>query len=313
MASDLAALIADQDFQGLPPADKRTALSRATGDQSISGLSDPDTMQFVSRAMDKIKLTRPDLVAPPGVPTPQVPGNLAPSALDQAGVKMSFSAKGDLPFFYANDPNNASAEQNAGQFNTVTQRDMGQVAGATAGTMAGMVGGPTAVTGGIGVAKAALKAAPYVAASEGINLLRQKLGTAGKFIPSGAEMIPYFMMGGGKGSAASASAAEAGAAEGRIPVGKFTKEVPNPDPYKFKGAPDSMNLVQSTNVGKVGYEPDSRTMTVEYRNGMVYSYHGVPQEIYNSAKDSESIGSYISRNVKGRYETVRRGSVLTRK
>lgn len=99
----------------------------------------------------------------------------------------------------------------------------------------------------------------------------------------------------------------------RVPVGKFAKEVPNPDPYKFSGAPKSMDIVQSTNVGKIGYNPDAKVMTVEYKNGFVYSYDGVPQEIYNAAKESESIGSYISRNVKGRYETVRRGSVLVKK
>lgn len=99
----------------------------------------------------------------------------------------------------------------------------------------------------------------------------------------------------------------------KVPIGKLTKEVPNPDPYKFPSAPQSMDIVQSTNVGKIGYNPDKKVMTVEYKNGFVYSYDGVPQEIYNAAKASESTGSYISRNVKGRYDTVRRGSVLVKK
>jgi hypothetical protein len=116
------------------------------------------------------------------------------------------------------------------------------------------------------------------------------------------------------GTAAAKAAEEAEAGGTRVAVGKFAKELPNPAPYKFKGAPESMIPVQSTNLGMIGYEPDSRTMTVQYKNGgYVYSYHGVPQEIYDQAQESESIDSYLSRNVKGRYETVRRGSVLVKK
>ena len=49
---DLAGLIADQEFQGLAPTDKRTVLAKATGDQSFNELGDADTMSFVSKAMD---------------------------------------------------------------------------------------------------------------------------------------------------------------------------------------------------------------------------------------------------------------------
>src|SRR5260221_2066839 len=153
----------------------------------------------------------------PSVTRPQLPGDMAPTALEQAGVNMNFSAKGDLPFFSAKDPKNAAALQNASQFNDVTSRDLGNVAAATVGTMAGMTGGPTAVRGGLQVVKAAAKASPYVAASEGINYLRQKAGKAGKFIPPGAEMIPYFMMG-AKGAPEAPAAAE-GEAAASVPRG----------------------------------------------------------------------------------------------
>lgn len=306
MAGDIQGLVADSSFQGLSPEDKRSVLAGVTGDKSFNDLGDSDTMQFVAHVTDRAKLTRPDLFAPPGVPRPQVPMSQSALGPIQSGDPSQLPFGGmhggsyDIAF---RDPRGQISPE------TLKAEAVGGVAGAAASPFAAPLASRLPQ-----VAKAAAKAVPYVAASEGINLLRQKMGAAGKFIPSGAEMLPYFMMGGGsKGQAASESAAEAGAAEGRVPVGKFAKETANPNPYKFKGAPDSMDIVQSTNVGKVGYEPDSRTMTVEYRNGLVYSYHGVPQEIYNGAKDSESIGSYISRNVKGRYETVRRGSVLVNK
>lgn len=130
-----------------------------------------------------------------------------------------------------------------------------------------------------------------------------------------AEKIPSWLPLLATGSGAAASEAEAGAtaeAGTSVPVGKFTKERPNP-PYTGPRVPDKMDLVDSTNVTKMGYHPDSKTMMVEYRNGRVYEYRGVPKEIYSQAKDAESVGSYISRQVKGRYETNYRGSVLGKK
>lgn len=42
-------MVSDPDFQGLSPADKRSALFKLTGDSSFNGLSDAETMQFVQR------------------------------------------------------------------------------------------------------------------------------------------------------------------------------------------------------------------------------------------------------------------------
>jgi hypothetical protein len=46
---NVAGMVADPDFQGLAPADKRAALGKLTGDKSFAGLNDGETMQFVSR------------------------------------------------------------------------------------------------------------------------------------------------------------------------------------------------------------------------------------------------------------------------
>lgn len=46
---NIAGMIADPDFQGLSPADKRAALGKVTGDQSFASLNDGETMQFISR------------------------------------------------------------------------------------------------------------------------------------------------------------------------------------------------------------------------------------------------------------------------
>jgi hypothetical protein len=46
---NVSGMVADPDFQSLSPADKRAALGKLTGDSSFSGLSDAETMQFVSK------------------------------------------------------------------------------------------------------------------------------------------------------------------------------------------------------------------------------------------------------------------------
>lgn len=181
---------------------------------------------------------------------------------------------------------------------------MAKVAGAGIGAGAAVVGGPLVLP----AVKAGMKALPYVAASEGINYARDHV-PGGKYIPPGAELLPLLMAGGEGKAPAPEAEAETGSS---VKVGTFTKDRPNP-PYTGARVPENMELVDSTNITKVGYHADSKTMMVEYRNGRVYEYRGVPQEVFQNAKDSESVGSYISRNVKGRYETNYRGSTLGKK
>lgn len=95
-----------------------------------------------------------------------------------------------------------------------------------------------------------------------------------------------------------------------VQVGKLPAE--SGDPYAGPRTPD-MKMVDSTNLQKAGYDAKSQTMVVEFRNGRVYEYRGVPKEIYQQFNESESQGSFLSRNIKGRYQTNYRGSVLGRK
>jgi hypothetical protein len=79
-----------------------------------------------------------------------------------------------------------------------------------------------------GGAKAAVKMAPYVAGSEAIGYARRNL-PGGKYIPSYAELLPWFM-GGGKGEAAAGAEAEA------VPkdAGDSFRNVPDPEADVFR-------------------------------------------------------------------------------
>jgi hypothetical protein len=88
---------------------------------------------------------------------------------------------------------------------------------------------------------------------------------------------------------------------GQLPLAKG-------NPYAGPRTP-LMDSVQSGNHELAGYDAPSQTMVVQFKNGGVYEYRGVPQEIYDQYSQSESQGSFFSRNIKGRYTTNFRGTV----
>jgi len=63
--------------------------------------------------------------------------------------------------------------------------------------------------------------------------------------------------------------------------------------------------VKSSNIAKIGYDVKSHGMRVQFQNGGLYHYCNVPQEEYDAMLLSESIGSYLGRNIKGKYECTK--------
>ena len=60
--------------------------------------------------------------------------------------------------------------------------------------------------------------------------------------------------------------------------------------------------VKSSNVASVGYEPSTKTMEVEFKDGSIYHYHGVESTIHSDLVSSKSIGKFLHANVKGQYK-----------
>jgi len=54
----------------------------------------------------------------------------------------------------------------------------------------------------------------------------------------------------------------------------------------------------SSNLAAVGYDPKSKTLEVEFKNGTIYQYDHVPVDVYAELMTAESHGSYFSKNVK---------------
>ena len=59
--------------------------------------------------------------------------------------------------------------------------------------------------------------------------------------------------------------------------------------------------VTSSNVESIGYDEDSSTLQVEFKNGTTYQYFDVPENIFIGLRDAGSVGGYLAARIKGTY------------
>lgn len=62
-----------------------------------------------------------------------------------------------------------------------------------------------------------------------------------------------------------------------------------------------MIYVESSNIEAVGYDEDSSTLQVEFKNGGTYQYFDVPERVFEELRDADSVGKYLAANIKGVY------------
>lgn len=56
--------------------------------------------------------------------------------------------------------------------------------------------------------------------------------------------------------------------------------------------------VSSSNLKAIGYDAQTRTLEVEFLNGGLYSYSGVPSSVHAGLMSASSHGSYFDAHVK---------------
>lgn len=64
-----------------------------------------------------------------------------------------------------------------------------------------------------------------------------------------------------------------------------------------------MHAVESSNIEAIGHDGDA--LHVKYRSGGTYTYAGVPESVFHNARSSQSVGTFLHANVKGRYDHAR--------
>jgi hypothetical protein len=60
-------------------------------------------------------------------------------------------------------------------------------------------------------------------------------------------------------------------------------------------------LVTSSNVRSIGYDPTAGTLEVEFYKGSIYQYFNVPETVYAALIRASSKGRYLNDQIKGRY------------
>lgn len=56
--------------------------------------------------------------------------------------------------------------------------------------------------------------------------------------------------------------------------------------------------VNSSNLASVGYDPTSKTLEIEFLNGGLYQYFGVPESVYQGLMSASSHGQYFDSHIK---------------
>lgn len=62
-----------------------------------------------------------------------------------------------------------------------------------------------------------------------------------------------------------------------------------------------MQPVSSSNISAVGYDADNQWVYIQFLDGSVYAYKGVPEHEYENLRTASSVGSYLNRNYKNVY------------
>ena len=63
--------------------------------------------------------------------------------------------------------------------------------------------------------------------------------------------------------------------------------------------------VTSAHMVSVGYDPGARKLHVEFHNGQVYEYSGVPEVFHKTLMNADSQGEFFHRNVKPHFKARR--------
>jgi hypothetical protein len=64
-------------------------------------------------------------------------------------------------------------------------------------------------------------------------------------------------------------------------------------------------MVNSVMAVSIGYQELTQTLEIEFKSGEIWQYRAVPQAIHIAMMNSESIGRFFQKYIKGNFEEVR--------
>ena len=66
-----------------------------------------------------------------------------------------------------------------------------------------------------------------------------------------------------------------------------------------------MIQVESSNIDSIGRDEATGVMRIQFQNGGLYAFKGVPISTFNEFLGAESKGKYFASQIKGKYESER--------
>ena len=67
------------------------------------------------------------------------------------------------------------------------------------------------------------------------------------------------------------------------------------------------DVVASSGVAAIGYDPPTQTLEVEFLKGSVYQYYGVPEHMYQNIMQAPSKGGFLNTYIRDSYPYSRVG------
>lgn len=65
--------------------------------------------------------------------------------------------------------------------------------------------------------------------------------------------------------------------------------------------------VVSSNLEAVGYDEESRELSVRFHGGALYRYQDVPEDVYRGLLEAGSPGRFLNSDIKGKYDYEKAG------
>ncbi len=65
------------------------------------------------------------------------------------------------------------------------------------------------------------------------------------------------------------------------------------------------SFVSSSNLNSIGYDEQSLTLEVEFKDGALYQYFDVPASVHQELMGASSVGQYFSQSIRNTYRYAR--------
>ena len=69
--------------------------------------------------------------------------------------------------------------------------------------------------------------------------------------------------------------------------------------------PAAQAVLQSGVVDTAGYDEETKTLTVLFRSGWLYTYEGVPAAVFSGLVNAQAPGAFFVKNIRGKYPACR--------